>query len=40
LEVIPRTIAENAGLKAEEIIASLYAKTSESNKYGIDVSDG
>jgi T-complex protein 1 subunit theta len=27
LEIIPRTIAENAGLKAEEIIASLYAET-------------
>ena len=40
LEVIPRTIAENAGLKAEEVIASLYAQTGESNKFGIDVKDG
>jgi len=40
LEVIPRTIAENAGLRAEEIIADLYAKTSENNHFGIDVSDG
>jgi len=40
LEVIPRTIAENAGLKAESVLADLYAKTAESNKFGIDVSDG
>lgn len=40
LEVIPRTLAENAGLKAEGIIADLYAKTGESNVWGIDVSDG
>lgn len=40
LEVIPRTLADNAGLKAEEIIAEMYAKTAESNKFGIDVSDG
>jgi T-complex protein 1 subunit theta len=38
LEVIPRTIAENAGLKAETVLATLYAKCSESNKFGIDVS--
>jgi T-complex protein 1 subunit theta len=40
LEVIPRVIADNAGLKAEEIIADLYSKTVEKNTYGIDVSDG
>jgi T-complex protein 1 subunit theta len=40
LEVIPRTIADNAGLKAEEIIADLYSKTAESGNFGIDVSDG
>jgi len=40
LEVVPRTIAENAGLKAETMIADLYAKTGESNVYGIDVTDG
>lgn len=40
MEVIPRIIAENAGLKAEQIIADLYAKTSESNLYGIDVTEG
>jgi T-complex protein 1 subunit theta len=39
-EVIPRTLAENAGLKAEEIIAKLYAETSKSSVMGIDVSDG
>lgn len=39
-EVIPRTLAENAGLKAEEIIAKLYAETSKSANYGLDVSDG
>lgn len=39
-EIIPRTLSENAGLKAEEIIAKLYAETSKSHKFGIDVSDG
>jgi len=38
--VIPRTIAENAGHKAEKVIADLYAKTSESNKFGVNVTDG
>jgi T-complex protein 1 subunit theta len=40
LEIIPRTIAENAGHQAEKVIADLYAKTSESNLYGIDVTTG
>lgn len=40
LEIIPRTLADNAGLKAEEKIAELYSKTTESNKFGIDVEDG
>lgn len=40
LEIIPRTIADNAGLKAEGIIADLYAHTGESNHWGIDVADG
>lgn len=40
LEIIPRVIADNAGLKAEEIIADLYSKTGESNVWGIDVADG
>ncbi|TNV81127.1 hypothetical protein FGO68_gene11350 [Halteria grandinella] len=39
-EVIPRTLAENAGLKAEEIIAKLYAVTADSKTSGLDVSDG
>lgn len=39
-EVIPRTLSENAGLKAEEIIAKLYAETSKGPIYGIDVADG
>ncbi len=29
LEVIPRTIADNAGLKSEELLADLYSKTGE-----------
>merc|ERR1712110_459110 len=36
LEIIPRIIADNAGLKAEEIIAEMYNKTTESNKFGVD----
>lgn len=40
LEVIPRTLADNAGHKAEAIIAEMYSKTAESNKFGLDVSDG
>lgn len=40
LEIIPRTLADNAGLKAEEIIAELYAKTGEKDFYGLDVNDG
>jgi T-complex protein 1 subunit theta len=39
-EVIPRTLAENAGLKAEEILAKLYAETTNSSEFGLDVSDG
>lgn len=33
-------MSENAGLKAEEIIAKLYAETSKSPYFGIDVVDG
>eukprot|EP00355_Strombidium_rassoulzadegani_P002751 CAMPEP_0168612508 /NCGR_PEP_ID=MMETSP0449_2-20121227/2955_1 /TAXON_ID=1082188 /ORGANISM="Strombidium rassoulzadegani, Strain ras09" /LENGTH=494 /DNA_ID=CAMNT_0008653079 /DNA_START=327 /DNA_END=1811 /DNA_ORIENTATION=+ len=40
LEVVPRVLSDNAGLKAEEIIADLYSKTGDSFKFGIDVSDG
>ena len=39
-EVIPRTLAENAGLNAESVLADLYAKTVESSAFGIDVGDG
>lgn len=39
-EVIPRTLAENAGLNAEEIIAKLYSETAKSPFYGVDVEDG
>ena len=39
LEVIPKVIAVNAGLKAEEVIAQLYAKTTE-GPHGIDVEGG
>ncbi len=40
LEVIPRTIAENAGHKAEDIIANLYAECAKSKTVGIDVEQG
>ena len=40
LEIIPRVIADNAGCRAEEVIADLYAKTGESNVWGISVADG
>ena len=39
-EVIPRTLAENAGLKAETVIADLYAEAAKGPNQGIDVSDG
>ncbi len=39
-EVIPRTLADNAGYKAEEILAKLYSETSKSSKMGIDIVDG
>jgi T-complex protein 1 subunit theta len=39
-EIIPRTLAENAGLNAEEIIAKLYSETAKSPFYGIDVENG
>jgi T-complex protein 1 subunit theta len=40
LEVIPRTIIENAGHKAEELIAALYTETQKSKTVGIDVEAG
>lgn len=39
-EAIPRTLAENAGHNAEEIIAKLYSETAKSPFFGIDVEDG
>lgn len=40
LEVIPRTIAENSGHKAEELIAQLYSECLKSKTVGIDVEQG
>lgn len=45
LEIIPRTIADNAGLKAETVLADLYSKTEESGAedyscFGVDVVKG
>jgi len=40
-EVIPRILAENAGLKAETVLANLYAEVNKGSfRFGIDVSDG
>lgn len=40
-EMIPRTLAENAGLNAMEIISSLYAEHANGNtKFGIDLEPG
>ena len=40
-EMVPRTLAENAGLKAMEIISSLYAKHASGNvKVGFDLEEG
>jgi chaperonin GroEL (HSP60 family) len=33
-------LAENAGLKVEELLAKLYAETANSSEFGLDVSDG
>ena len=40
LEVIPRTLSENAGLKPEAILASMYAEAAKGSNFGIDCSDG
>jgi T-complex protein 1 subunit theta len=40
LEVIPRTLSENAGLKPEAIIAEMYSKAASSSNFGIDCNDG
>merc|ERR1712060_165066 len=39
-EIIPRTLAENAGLKVETILANLYKEAATSSRFGIDCSDG
>lgn len=40
-EMIPKTLAENAGLNAIEIISSLYAQHADGNaKVGIDLEEG
>lgn len=39
-ECIPRTLAENAGLNAEEIIAKLYSENARNPFFGIDVESG
>lgn len=38
-EIIPRTLAENAGLKAETILAKMYAEAENSPHFGIDSND-
>ena len=40
-EMVPKTLAENAGLNAMEIISSLYAEHAAGNtKVGIDLEEG
>lgn len=39
-EVIPRTLSENAGLKAETILANMYKEADKSSRFGVDCSDG
>lgn len=40
-EMVPKTLAENAGLNAMEIISSLYAEHANGdNKVGIDLEEG
>lgn len=38
--MIPRTLSENAGLKAETILAKMYSHTQNSKNFGIDCNDG
>ena len=40
MEIIPRTLADNAGLKSEAIIAEMYAKNKDECRFGIDCGDG
>jgi len=39
-ECVPRILSENAGLKAETVLAKLYKHVQDSHEFGIDVSDG
>jgi len=39
-EIIPRTLSENAGLKAEIVLAKMYKEAATSSVFGIDCSDG
>jgi T-complex protein 1 subunit theta len=39
-EIIPRTLAENSGHKAEAVLADMYAKGVDSSAFGFDCSDG
>lgn len=40
-EIVPRTLAENAGLKANDVLSSLFASHQKGNKnVGIDIEDG
>jgi len=39
-EIIPRTLAENAGHKAEDLIALLYSECQKSKTMGIDIEEG
>ena len=39
-EVIPKTLAENAGLNVNEVMANLYSKNSQNGRSGINIKTG
>lgn len=40
-EIVPRTLAENAGLKANDVLSSFYASHQKGNKnFGLDIEEG
>ena len=39
-EVIPKTLAENAGLNVNEVMANLYSKNNANSKSGINIKNG
>jgi T-complex protein 1 subunit theta len=40
-EIVPRTLAENAGLKANDVLSSFYATHQKGNKnHGLDIEEG